>query len=152
MVRMQGKLKRIAARGGLVALGLLGLAQLVPFGRDHTNPPVVSEPAWDTPRTRELFFRACKDCHSHETHWPWYSWVAPASWLVRDDVTEGRSKFNVSRWGQGRQEGDEAAGLVREGEMPPWFYLPAHPGARLDAADKQALIGGLAATFGEERR
>ncbi len=149
---MQTKLRKFAVRGGWVALGLLGLAQFVPYGRDHTNPPVTAEPSWNSARTRELFFIACKDCHSNETHWPWYASVAPASWLVYSDVAEGRSKFNVSRWGQGRQEAEEAAGLVREGEMPLWFYLPAHPEARLSAADKQELIRGLNETFGEERR
>jgi len=151
-MRMQAKLRKFIVRGSWVALGLLGLTQLVPYGRDHTNPPVVSEPPWSSPKTRELFFRACKDCHSNETHWPWYASVAPASWLVHNDVTEGRSKFNVSRWGRGRQEADEAAGLVREGEMPPWFYLPAHPGARLAAADKQELIRELIETFGDEKK
>ena len=149
---MQEKVRKLIVRGGVAALGLLGLAQLVPYGHDHTSPPVIAEPPWMTPRTRELFFTACKDCHSNETHWPWYASVAPASWLVYDDVTEGRSKFNVSRWGQGRQEADEAAGLVREGEMPPWFYLPAHPGARLAAADKQELIRGLIETLGDEKK
>jgi len=149
---MQTKLRKIAVRSGWVALGLLGLAQFVTYGHDHTNPPVTAEPSWSSPRTRELFFTACKDCHSNETHWPWYASVAPASWLVTNDVAGGRSKFNASRWGQGRQEADEAAGLVREGEMPPWFYLPAHPRARLAAADKQELIRGLIETFGEERR
>jgi len=55
--------------GGAVIV--LAAIQLVPFGRDHQNPPVTGEPAWDSPRTRELFFRACKDCHSNETTWPW---------------------------------------------------------------------------------
>ena len=149
---MQTKLRKFIVRAGWVALGLLGLAQLVPYGHDHTNSPVIAEPPWMSPRTRELFFTSCKDCHSNETHWPWYASVAPASWLVYNDVKEGRSKFNVSRWGQGRQEADEAAGLVREGEMPPWFYLPAHPGARLVAADKQELIRGLIGTFGDEKK
>jgi mono/diheme cytochrome c family protein len=137
--------------GGIAALfGLFVLIQLVPYGRSHQNPAVVNEPAWDSPETRSLFFDACKDCHSNETAWPWYSSIAPVSWLVYRDVEEGRSKFNVSRWGQGKQEGDEAAGMIREGEMPPWFYLPAHPEARLDDAETRALIDGLIATFGDE--
>jgi len=135
----------------LLALVALGIAiQLVPYGRSHTNPAVAGEPAWDGPRTRELFFRACKDCHSNETVWPWYSYVAPASWLLRHDVNEGREHFNVSEWGRPKNEGDEAAEMVREGEMPPWFYLPAHPEARLSAGERDELLAGLVATFGDE--
>ena len=138
-------------RYGLLALLALGLViQVAPYGRDHTNPELMGEPAWDRPRTRELFFRVCKDCHSNQTDWPWYSFVAPASWLVQRDVEEGRSHFNVSEWGRGENHGDEAAEMVREDEMPPWFYLPAHPEARLSDEEREALIGGLVATFGEE--
>jgi hypothetical protein len=108
------------------------------------------EPDWDRPRTRELFFRTCRDCHSNETSWPWYSHVAPASWLVQHDVEEGREHFNVSEWGREDNEGDEAAELLREGEMPPWFYLPAHPEALLTDAERRELVAGLVATFGEE--
>lgn len=137
--------------GLLVLLGLALVIQFVPYGRDHSNPPVAGEPAWDRARTRELFFRTCKDCHSNETTWPWYASLAPTSWLVQYDVDEGRSHFNVSEWGrEEKNEGEEAAEQLREGEMPPWFYLPAHPEARLSEADRDDLIRGLAATFGEE--
>lgn len=133
---------------GVVALAL-GI-QLVPYGRSHSNPPSVSEPEWDRPQTRVLFARACLDCHSHETRWPWYSNVAPVSWLVQRDVDEAREHFNVSLWGTGvRNEGDEAAGMLRSGEMPPKVYLPAHPEARLSEEEKADLIRGLAATFGD---
>jgi mono/diheme cytochrome c family protein len=139
------------ARRGLLTLVGLGLAiQLVPYGREHDNPQVVREPDWDRPRTRELFFRACKDCHSNQTRWPWYSSLAPSSWLVQRDVEEGRAHFNISEWGREENHGDEAAKLVREGEMPPWFYLPAHPEARLSDSERRALVAGLVATFGEE--
>ena len=137
-------------RAAVAALVLFLVAQVVPFGRAHSNPPVVEEPSWDQPRTRELFFLACKDCHSNETAWPWYSQIAPLSWLVQRDVNEGRSEFNVSEWGRAKNEGDEAAGHVRDGEMPPWFYLPAHPEARLSESEQAELIEGLIATFGEE--
>lgn len=137
-------------RIGLAALVLFVLIQLVPYGRDHDNPAVIAEPPWDSPQTRETFFRACKDCHSHETVWPWYASIAPVSWLVQRDVEEGRSHFNVSRWGQGKQDADEAADMVRKGEMPPWFYLPAHAEARLTDAETRAFVQGLVATFGEE--
>jgi len=90
------------------------------------------------------------DCHSNETEWPWYSSVAPISWLVQHDVEEARSHFNVSEWGRAKNHGDEAAKEVRDGEMPPWFYRPAHPEARLSDAERQELIAGLVATFGDE--
>lgn len=136
-----------------VLIGLLGLGlliQLVPYGREHENPATLREPAWDQPRTRELFSRACQDCHSNQTEWPWYSSVAPVSWLVQHDVEEGRSHFNISEWGRKKNDSDEAAKMVREDEMPPWFYLPAHPEARLSDSERKELIAGLVATFGDE--
>jgi mono/diheme cytochrome c family protein len=137
--------------GGVLAIAALGLLiQLVPYGRDHSNPAVVAEPAWDSPRTRELFFRACADCHSNETVWPWYSHIAPVSWLVQHDVEEGREYLNVSQWGQGKQEAEEAAEEVEEGNMPIPAYLITHPEADLTPAEKEELIRGLEVTFGEE--
>ena len=133
---------------GAVGIGLA--LQLVPYGRAHTNPEIQQEPAWDSPRTRELFMRACQDCHSNETVWPWYAAIAPVSWLVQHDVDEGREHFNVSEWGRKRNHGDEAAEMVRENEMPPWFYLPAHPEAQLSDAEREELLRGLVATFGDE--
>jgi mono/diheme cytochrome c family protein len=128
---------------------ILGLAiQLVPYGRDHTNPPVTAEPQWDSPRTRELFMQTCGNCHSNETTWPWYSNVAPASWLLQRDVDKGRAWFNVSEWDPQFNSGGEAAEIYQEGEMPPWFYMPMHPEAKLSAVDRQAFIEGLTATFG----
>lgn len=132
---------------------LVVLMQLVPFGRDHTNPPVVQEPAWDSDRTRQLFFRACADCHSNETVWPWYSIIAPVSWLVQRDVNEGRSKFNISMWGhQKKNEGDEAAEMLEDGEMPLPPYVMMHEEARLSPTEQSELIQGLKKTFGERRK
>ncbi len=138
-------------RAFLIAIGVFLLLQLVPYGRDHANPPVIAEPLWKGEHTRELFLRGCKDCHSNETRWPWYASIAPASWLMQRDVDEGRSHLNVSQWGQGKQHGDEAASMLRKDEMPPWFYRPAHPEARLTEAERQELIRGLVDTFGEEK-
>lgn len=123
------------------------LIQLVPYGRDHSNPPVVQEPQWDSAQTRALAMGACGDCHSNETAWPWYTNIAPASWLVARDVEEGRSKLNFSEWNR-PQEGDEAAEIVSAGEMPPWYYAIMHKSAQLNDSEKQALIDGLLATFG----
>lgn len=123
--------------------------QLIPYGKNHSNPPVIAEPNWDSPQTRELFFRACGDCHSHETKWPWYSQYAPVSWLIAHDVDAGRKHFNVSAWGtQRKNKGDEAAKVTREGEMPPWFYVLPHPEAKLNDQEKTGLVDGLRKTFG----
>jgi hypothetical protein len=143
-----GRLLRI----GAIGFGLLGIAiQFIPFGRAHTNPPVRAEPAWDSAQTRALFFRACADCHSNQTVWPWYSHIAPVSWQVTRDIQEGRAAFNVSVWGREDQEGDDAADIFQEGEMPPLPYLLAHSAARLSAAERQTFIDGLIATFGDGR-
>jgi hypothetical protein len=131
---------------GAILAGFL-LIQLVPYGHDHTNPPVTGEPAWDSPATKALAQRACFDCHSNETAWPWYSNVAPVSWLLQRHVTEGRERLNFSTWGTGRQEVDHAARLVQQGEMPPWDYQLLHPDARLSDTEKQQLIDGLTSTF-----
>ena len=131
---------------GFIVVAIVGL-QLVPYGHTHTNPPVQAETTWDSPRTRELFTRACADCHSNETAWPWYSNIAPVSWLVQRDVDEGRAKFNIST---GRGEADESAEKVSSGEMPLRIYTLTHPAANLSAAEKQELIWGLQATFGGE--
>ena len=136
--------------GGLV-LALL-LVQLVPYGRHHTNPPGRREPVWDSARTRELAVRACFDCHSNETQWPWYTHVAPVSWLTQHDVDEGRRELNFSEWDRPQKEARESAKTVREGSMPPWFYMLPRPHARLSTAERDALIAGLEATFGTKDR
>lgn len=141
-------MRRFITRPAVALLAILLLLQLVPYGREHTNPPVVAEPAWDSPETRALFVRACADCHSNETVWPWYSHVAPMSWLVTRDVMDGREELNVSAWGRQENEADEAVETVQAGEMPPWFYVPLHPTAKLSPAEKQRLSAGLTATFG----
>ncbi len=137
--------------GGLAIL-FAGL-QLVPYGGGRTNPPVTGDPAWADEQTEALFARACADCHSHRTQWPWYASLAPVSWLVVHDVEEGREHFNVSAWGvQERNEGDEAAEMIDEGEMPLRAYLLAHPEARLTDGERAQLSRGLAATFGDRRQ
>jgi hypothetical protein len=131
-----------------ILLALFVLIQFVPYGHNHTNPAVVSEPNWDSPQTRELAKRACFDCHSNETTWPWYSNIAPVSWLVQRDVDEGRSRFNFSDWQNSYiREPGEFEAVIAEGEMPPFQYLPMHPTARLTDNEKQQLIQGLQATL-----
>ncbi len=130
----------------LVLVGVFLLIQLVPYGRNHTNPPVRQEPVWDSPQTRELAKRACFDCHSNETVWPWYSNIAPISWLVQRDVEEGRQALNFSEWDR-PQEVDDIIEVIREGEMPPLTYKLLHPQARLSPAEQEALIQGLQRTL-----
>ncbi|MCS6965217.1 MAG: heme-binding domain-containing protein [Candidatus Kapabacteria bacterium] len=127
------------------------LLQLLPYGREFENPPVVQEPPWDSPHTRELFFRVCKDCHSNETEYPWYAWIAPASWLISHDVRRGREHFNVSEWHRPQDDAEEAAQEYRKGAMPPRLYIWLHPKASLAAEDRQGLLRGLEATFGTGR-
>jgi hypothetical protein len=145
-------MRRIVRWIGMAFAALVVAIQLVPYGRDHVNPPVTQEPRWDRPETRALAVRACFDCHSNETVWPWYTHVAPISWLTRYDVDEGRRTLNYSEWDRGQREAHESAKSVRSGEMPPWLYMLPRPHARLTAAERTALIAGLEATFGGERR
>lgn len=139
----------LGVAASVLVLGFIAI-QFVPYGREHTNPAVTGEPEWDSARTAILFMQACGDCHSNDTRWPWYTNIAPVSWRMQQHVDEGREVLNVSQWGTGEQEADEAAGVVRDGEMPPFDYVLAHPGANLSAADRQALVDGLMATFGGE--
>jgi len=94
---MKAPVRRLV-RITLVALawivGMFGLMQLVPYGHTHGNPPVTQEPAWDSPHTRALAVRACFNCHSNETRWPWYANLAPFSWVVQFDVEAARSVIN----------------------------------------------------------
>jgi hypothetical protein len=131
----------IRITGRRLVLGLLIVVvaiQLIPVRRD--NPPVremlTSAPA-DVSST---LHRACYNCHSHETIWPWYSYVAPASWLVTYDVHEGRRHLNFSTWSEygPKDRLKKLTGIstfVQEKDMPPWFYLPLHAEARLSADD-----------------
>lgn len=121
--------------------------QLVPYGRNHTNPPVLQEPQWDSPQTRELVKRACFDCHSNETRWPWYSNLAPVSWLIQRDVDEGRQKLNFSEWNRPQEGAEDVIEVIRSGKMPPLLYTLMQPKARLSPAEKQALVEGLQRTF-----
>jgi hypothetical protein len=137
-------MKRVAGWSVLAGVVLLVGMQFLPFGRDHMNPPVRQEPPWDAPSTRELAVRACFDCHSNQTVWPWYSHVAPISWLVWSDVVRGRKELNFSEWDRPQREARESGRTLRKGSMPPWYY----PWAKLTAAERQALVRGLDTTVG----
>jgi hypothetical protein len=126
-----------------VAAGLFVAIQLVPYGWSHPNPAVVANAPWPTASSEELARVACYDCHSNETDWPLYSWVAPFSWLVRNDVESGRHELNFSDWERDDGEADDAAEAIAEGSMPPRRYTLIHRDADLSDAQAQELIDAL---------
>ena len=146
------KWRKWLRRSPLILVVLLIAIQAVPYGRAHDNPPVLAEPKWDSARTRSLAVAACYDCHSNEVTWPWYTNIAPVSWLATHDVNEGRDKLNFSEWNTGEQETDDVTEVVESGEMPPYYYGWMHPAARLTEAEIQQLIAGLGASVGIGRR
>ena len=134
-----------------VPVALFAAIQLVPYGRQHENPPDGALAAFDSPATRQLTERACYDCHSNHTKWPWYSTIAPLSWRIQFHVDEGREKLNFTAFDPRSKDMAEAAGeageTITKGEMPPQDYLLAHPEAHLSPAEKRALVTGLDRTF-----
>lgn len=117
--------------------------QFVPVSR--TNPPVTGEISAPE-EVMTIFKTSCYDCHSNESVWPWYSYVAPVSWLVAHDVEDGREEMNFSEWASYSAEDkkdltEEIWEEVEEDHMPLWFYLILHPGAKLSAEDKEILKG-----------
>jgi len=140
LIRMKKKLKWIFL-ALVVAFGLLQFTNPA-----RTNPPVVNDlPATNAPPpVAALLHAACYDCHSSETKWPWYSRIAPMSWLIAQDVNEGRTHLDFSEW---PQEPDRAAKkfdrineVLDYREMPPKKYTALHPDARLSEAQHQELL------------
>lgn len=129
----------------LVPVGavLIGLMQLVPYGWKHPNPPIVRSAEFPSAEAAGLFEVACADCHSNTTDWPPYSYVAPMSWLVRHDVAEGRSKFNIDDWDRFARKADEAAKEIGRRNMPPGEYTWIHRDADLSPRERQVLINAL---------
>jgi Haem-binding domain len=117
--------------------------QLSRFPR--SNPPVESD-LGAPPEVKETLRRACYDCHSNQTRWPWYGDFAPVSWLVHHDVSEGRRRLNFSTWaayaddpGTKAQKLAEIARFVEDGDMAPWYYRLLHPEAHLDDAQRRLI-------------
>lgn len=133
-------------------VGVFVVMQLVPYGRDHTNPPVKAEPQWTSPEVRALAVRACFDCHSNETKWPGYSNVAPVSWLVQHHVDEGRHELNFSEFDKPQKHAKDAEEELREGEMPMGGYVAMHGEAKLTDAEKKQLGEAFIAMFGSEKK
>ena len=121
-------------------VALLVLMQLIPINR--TNPPVVREIKWNSPETKALAARACFDCHSNETKYPWYSRIAPASLLLADHVSEGREAMNFSDWDNYYIEAEEVEEAIQRGEMPPQSYLLIHSDALADRRGEAATGRG----------
>jgi len=125
----------------VLTLVLFGI-QLVPVPRE--NPPVTAE-ILAPDQVRSRLESSCYDCHSNQTVWPWYSHVAPVSWLVYRDVRKARDELNFSLWDEYTDRRrdhklEEIEEKVSEGEMPLKIYLPLHPDARLSDADRQTLV------------
>jgi hypothetical protein len=119
------------------------------FTGKHTNPPVSNTVSWDSPETEATFYRACADCHSNETKWPWYSNFPPVSWAIILHVNEGREHFNISVPKMGHA--DEAAEEVEFDNMPMGQYRIMHPEALLNDAERTIFVDGLKATFGASK-
>ena len=144
---MKTKLFRIIRWIAIVAFCCFVVSQF--FGPAKTNP--TSNPSQSvesrlqvTPPVAAILERSCNDCHSNKTRWPWYSSVAPVSWLVIGDVNEGRQNMNLSEWG--RYTKRDVDGLlkqicqeVKSGGMPLPIYRPLHPSAKLSTEDVKTL-------------
>lgn len=138
------RVRRVAVVGGAALLLVGGLLQLVPYGWTKSNPPVTAEAPWPDARSAAIARRSCYSCHSNETDWPAYSYVAPMSWLVRRDVDRGRAELNFSEWDR-EQEADpeDAAEEVTDGAMPLAQYTAIHRGARLTDGEAATLVAAL---------
>ena len=136
---------RIILTLGIVATVAGAIAiQFIPVKLNYNDQPVVQEPNWDSETTRQLSKRACFDCHAYETEWPWYSEIAPVSWVLQHSVSNGLDAMNYSDW-----EGvdlDYLIELVTKEQMPPGYYLILHPEARLSSVEESQLIYGMIET------
>lgn len=141
----RSRVRRILGRTALGALALFLLIQLVPYGWRHSNPPVTLEAPWPDAESAAIARESCYSCHSNETDWPPYSYVAPFSWLVRSDVDSGRDELNFSTWDRDDGEADDAIESIVAGSMPPDRYTMIHRGARLSDEEAQRLVDALAA-------
>jgi hypothetical protein len=137
----------------LLALAIVFVAiQFVPFGWWHDNPPVVDDAPWPDAAAASVARSSCYACHSNETDWPLYSYVAPMSWLVRNDVESGREEFNFSDWDRSEGDADKAVEVIQEGSMPPDRYTLAHRDASLSAEEQDVLVSALLAMGGGDNR
>ena len=141
MARSRLRLALQLVVAALVAIFLV--LQLLP-ANERTNPPVQSE-IEPPPEVAAILRRACYDCHSNETQWPWYSRVAPASWWMISHVRVARGDLNFSEWPTFDLELQELAlrdieEQIKKHKMPLPSYLLLHPEARLDDEARQVLL------------
>ena len=141
MTGIRSYLPRILLGG----VALFALVQLVPYGRAHANPKPTKSAMLAGPKAQQIFTDACADCHSYKTKWPWYTNVAPVSWLVTHDVDGGRNALNLSAWDKAQVSVDDVAEKIKSGSMPPLQYKlsPNHANARLSDKEKAILIASM---------
>ncbi|WP_421119087.1 heme-binding domain-containing protein [Aquihabitans daechungensis] len=137
------RLRRTLLIVGGAALGAFLLMQLVPYGWTHSNPPVTSAAPWPNAEAEAIARQSCYDCHSNETDWPAYSYVAPMSWLVRNDVETGRAEMNFSEWDPADNEAEDAIEQIEEGSMPLPNYTRIHGDAELTDEEQATLSAAL---------
>jgi hypothetical protein len=136
--------RRVLLWVGLGALAIFVAVQFVPYGWWHSNPLVTANAPWPDPEAEAIARESCYDCHSNETEWPLYSYVAPMSWLVRSDVERGREELNFSTWDTGGGKVEDAIEVVTEGSMPPGNYTRIHRDTDLSEAEIDVLVAALA--------
>jgi heme-binding protein len=136
------------AQGGLALVLILVIgAQFV--GADRTNPPTKAQASLlaqkaMTPDVRAILDRSCRDCHSNDTRWPWYSHIAPVSWILLQEVHDARDRMNYSNWTSYDSDDQDKflngmCKLTTKGRMPLPSYLWVHRDARLSDADVKTL-------------
>lgn len=118
---------------------------------DISNPGITYDIP-TTPRIKTVLKKACYDCHSNETVWPWYSKISPISWFVAGDVNEGRQELNYSEWD--RYDGEEKLEMIRdswkeiaENKMPPWIYVKMHPESALTIEERAVIYNWASQTY-----
>jgi hypothetical protein len=146
MAVARGELKRRVGVAGFSLLGLTGVLSVLtpPTRSGHAGDPLLKGAKID-PQVLSILERSCRDCHSEATHYPWYSFVAPVSWLIESDVAGGRLHLNLSRWSDypvARRERSlsEIANQVKDREMPLPQYTWIHGGAKLSEVDVKAVF------------
>jgi hypothetical protein len=135
----------------LLALAIVFVAvQFVPYGWWHDNPQVVDDAPWPDPAAEAVARSSCYACHSNETDWPLYSYVAPMSWLVRSDVESGRDAFNFSDWDRSEGDANKAVEVIEDGSMPPDRYTVIHSDSSLSEEERDVLVSALLAMGGDD--
>lgn len=133
---------------GIAAIGIaIQFARFIVPSLEIHNPAARQNIRWDSAQTLRLWRESCADCHSNQTEWPFYAYIAPFGWPVAYDVHEGRDELNIDQ--DRRVELDDMIEVIREGEMPPGQYIMLHPDADLNENEKDALIRGLQTTFAD---